>query len=856
MKKRLALVACGWFACSWILANGMLPVMAAETVSPAEQAEQLAFFEKRVRPLLLQRCAECHGAEAQEGKLRLDSPAGIRQGGASGAVVIAGKPEQSLLIAAISHRNEELQMPPETKLPAGEIADLTAWVARGAVLPGERLAAAPARIDLDQARQYWAFQPIVRPPVPTVHQQDWPLSPIDHFILARLEAAGLQPSPPADKRTLLRRATFDLTGLPPTQTELTDFLADDSPDAFAKVVDRLLESPAYGERWGRHWLDVARYADSNGLDENVAHGNAWRYRDYVIDALNDDKPYDQFVREQLAGDLLPTDDRDLRNERLTATGFLTLGPKVLAEVDAQKMEMDIVDEQIDTVGRAFLGLTFGCARCHDHKFDPLLASDYYALAGIFQSTRSMETFKKIARWQENEVPTDAELQARQTHAAQIEKQQQAIDAIVAAARESTAAGVNDESSPGQAEAAQADPESAFPPAVQAALKEQRASLTALRAKAPALSTAMGVIEGPIQDTAVHLRGSHLTLGPIIPRRFPLVLAGEDQPPLPADASGRLQLARWLASPDHPLTARVIVNRVWRWRFGAGLVRSTDNFGQLGERPSHPELLDWLAASLPENGWSLKQLHRQMMLTRVYQMAGPMTAGQGDVQPENVDPENRLLHHFPLRRLEAEELRDALLAVSGRLDRTAGGSLLTVANRKHVFDHTSIDRTRYDSDRRSVYLPVIRNNLYDLFQLFDYTDAGVVSGDRATSTVAPQALFLMNSPWVRELAGALQARLLAETPVENLSPDAVEQARLRQLYLLTLQREPRPAETLRAVRFLDQWEQLATASEATKAEEPTSEETATPEETAASFRDQAWRALCQGVLLSNEFATVR
>ncbi|MEK6233728.1 MAG: DUF1549 domain-containing protein, partial [Planctomycetales bacterium] len=357
------------------------------------------FFETNIRPVLARRCGKCHGAEEQEGGLRLDSLAAIQRGGESGTAIIAGKPEQSLLITAIRRQNQDLLMPPEgKKLSDRQIKDFERWVRIGVPYPGASVASLVAKkTDWDAARRFWAFRSPVVPPLPSVKNTAWVKTPIDRFILAGLEKRDLAPARLADRRTLIRRATFDLLGLPPTPDEIEAFLSDKSPDAFRSVVNRLLDSPQYGVRWGRHWLDVARYADSNGLDENVAHGNAWRYRNYVINAFNDDKPFNQFVVEQLAGDLLATKNAAVRRERLIATGFLSLGPKVLAEVDEAKMEMDIVDEQVDVVGRAFMGLTLGCARCHDHKFDPIPTTDYYALAGVFKSTRSMEHFKKIAR---------------------------------------------------------------------------------------------------------------------------------------------------------------------------------------------------------------------------------------------------------------------------------------------------------------------------------------------------------------------------------------------------------------------------------------------------------------------------
>lgn len=757
-------------------------------------AEQVRFFETRIRPLLAERCFSCHGPDKQRSDLRLDTAEGIRRGGASDTPLIdPGRPEASLLLRAVRHEGDAPKMPPKSKLSDREITDLTIWVKAGTPFP-------PRNTTMEKGRnKQWAFQPPTRPVVPDVRDISWARTPLDRFILAVLEAKGLRPAPSADPRTLIRRVTFDLTGLPPTPEEVNRFLADRSPDAFARVVDRLLASPAYGERWGRHWLDVARYADSNGLDENVAHANAWRYRDYVVAAFNRDQPYDQFLTEQLAGDLMPTSDPATRHRRLIATGFLSLGPKVLAEPDPRKMELDIVDEQVDTVGRAFLGLTLGCARCHDHKFDPLSTEDYYGLAGIFLSTRTMESFRKVARWHENPLPSPENAARQAEHEAKVARVREAIEALN---------GKTD--SP-----------------VVAELKQRKAELAQLEKSGPDLTTALGVTEADVVDTPVMRRGNHLTPGKVVPRRFPVVLAGATQPTLPPKSSGRLELARWLAAKDHPLTARVMVNRIWRWHFGQGLVRSVDNFGRLGEEPSHPELLDWLAHSFVESGWSIKALHRLILRSSTYQMSSAHDAGSA-----RIDPDNRLLWRMPVRRLEAEAIRDNLLAVSGTLDRTMGGSLLQVANRGYLFDHTSKDATRYDGARRSIYLPVVRNNLYAVYQIFDATDATVSNGDRATTTVATQALFAMNSELVMQAAERLAARLLAPANLDD-------QGRIRQLYEIAYSRPPTSQELARAHAALTGFE----------------EDLRSREPDAAQRRLRAWAMFCQVILAANEFVYV-
>jgi len=795
------------------------PAVAAKP--PTE--EQLRFFENKIRPLFANHCYQCHGPDKQRGNLRLDSLAAIKEGGDLGSALTLDKPEESLLLQAVNYADDALKMPPAGKLTDQQIADLTAWVKAGAPYPPEAATKTPAGTTPQPAAEVklWAFDPLQDPPVPAVKNAAWPANPLDHFILARLEAQGLQPAPPADKRTWLRRVTYDLTGLPPTAAELRAFLADDSADAYATVVDRLLASPHYGERWARHWLDIVRYADSNGLDENVAFGNAWRYRDYVVAAFNRDKPYDQFLREQLAGDLLPVDANDphaeaIRHERLIATGLLALGAKVLAEVDPVKMEMDIIDEQVDTLGRALLGLTFGCARCHDHKFDPVSTEDYYAVAGIFKSTRTMEHFKKVARWYENDLSTAADRALKAAHNERVAAQNTALEAFIKQANDALLA-----TKPG-AELPK-NPEAEYPEETKAELKKLRDELAALKKAAPVAPSAMGASEGTVADLAVHIRGNHLTLGKVVPRGLPRVLAASMSvpPALETAGSGRLEFADWLVSPQHPLTARVFVNRVWRWHFGEGLVKSTDNFGKLGDAPSHPELLDWLARRFMQQGWSIKDLHRLMVLSSTYRMSN-----RHDPQAFAADPENRLLWRMETRRLEAEEIRDALLAVSGALDRTMGGSLLHVDNRAYLFDHTSKDNTKYDSPRRSLYLPLIRNNVYDVFQLFDAPDATVLNGDRAATTIAPQALFMLNSDLVADSSERLAKHLLAAEPDDT--------HRLQALYEQAYSRAPTPAELERDRALLARFEQAL-------ADKP-------PE----SRPQQAWSWLCHIVLAANEF----
>jgi cytochrome c553/mono/diheme cytochrome c family protein len=807
--RPLSVIMASWLAA---LNFGLACVATGEDFSP----EAVQFFEKHVRPVLAEHCIKCHGAEKQWSNFRLDSRAAAVQGGDFGVAIVPGKPEESLLIHAVRQsEGADVLMPPKDKLSDKQIADLEQWIRDGAAWPAEVSKTAKYRDP-----KHWAFQPIVDPPVPSVIDGAAAESALDRFILAKLESQGLALAPPTDKRRLIRRATFDLTGLPPTPDEVAAFITDERPDAFAHVVERLLDSPAYGERWGRHWLDVARYADSNGLDENIAHGNAWRYRDYVVSSFNEDKPFKQFIREQLAGDLLPAASDAQRAEQLIATGILAIGPKVLAEPDEMKMEMDIVDEQIDTVGKAFLGLTLGCARCHDHKFDPIATADYYSLAGIFKSTRTMESFKKIAKWHENPLP-DAEATVRLAmHQQDVAAKKAAVQALIDQANAALQA-----AKPG--EVLPANPETLYPAEKQAELKRLREQLAVLEQAAPELPSAMGVTEQKVVEVPIHIRGSHLKLGELAPRQVPVVFTSVDAPSFSTSQSGRLELADWITADKHPLTYRVLVNRVWRWHFGKGLVRTPDNFGMLGEAPTHPELLDWLTCRFVEKGSSIKQLHRLIMLSSTYQQSS-----QPAVKTVERDPENRLWGRMEVRRLEAEAVRDSLLAVGGKLDRTMGGSLLQVKNRAFFFDHTSKDLTDYKSDGRSLYLPVVRNNIYDVFQLLDYPDAAVTTGDRATTTVAPQALLMLNSDLVARASIALAERVVMQ--------HSDDRHRVEHLYDLTYGRPPTADELATAKQFLFDADQALQ-----------------PAETDVAKRaDLAWAAYCQTILAANEFIYTR
>ncbi len=836
-----------WASAICRLAVVLSVVAAADQVSAAEQPEQAAatpaFFADSVAPLLARHCQGCHGPEKQEGGLRLDALAGLSRGGDSGEVIVPGSAAESLLVEAIGYGDEALAMPPDGKLSDGEIALVKAWIEGGALHPEGRIVVVPPAPPFDpvQARSFWSLTPPVRPPLPEVAHPEHAANPIDRLLVASLEEKGIEPVAVADKETLIRRAAFDLTGLPPTPDEIDAFLADQSPDAFEKVVEALLASPRYGEHWARHWLDVVRYADSNGLDENIAHGNAWRYRDYCIASFNADKPFDAFLREHLAGDLLVAEGMTAaqKGELLTATGFLAMGPKVLAEGDQQKLLADIIDEQIDTTGKAFLGLSLGCARCHDHKFDPVSQADYYALSGIFKSTQTMESLLRIAKWHENDVASPEEQAALAVSQARVAEQKQRIDDLVAGTRAvlaqaSAAAAAGPAAETGSAPAAPAEiPEERFPDEVKSQLAALRDEQKQLEGALPVLPTAMGVKEGTPEEARIAVRGSHLTLGRRVNRGVPVVLE-IDQPLVPPPAgSGRRELAAWITDRRHPLTSRVLANRLWRWHFGRGIVATTDNFGLQGEKPSNQALLDWLAVELVESGWSIKHMHRLMLGSRTWRLSSDPAGSATRTRAEEIDPTNLLHWRGDVRRLSAESIRDASLAVSGMLDTAMGGSMLHVANRAFLFDHTSIDGTKYDSPRRSIYLPVIRNHIYDAFWLFDCTDGAVPNGNRGTSTVASQALYLLNSDFEIGCAEALAKGILVAAPADSHLRPAI-------LFRRVLGRMPTESETLLvtdAVRGI----------ESTLAADGVAEQD-------RSLR--AWTAVSQALLAGNEFLFVR
>jgi len=726
-------------------------------------AAQVEFFERKIRPVLVNECYQCHSAKSDKvkGGLLLDSKAATRKGGDTGPAVVPRNLKESLLIEAVRWHNDDLQMPPKKKLSAQIVADLERWVMMGAPDPrsAQGAAAIKREIDIEAGKEFWAFQP-VKDTAPAIKDKAWPRTNIDRYLLAGLEAKGLKPVADADRRTLIRRAYYDLIGLPPAPEVVEDFLADKSPKAFEKVVDKLLASSHFGERWGRHWLDVARYAESNGMERNAAFPHAWRYRDYVIDAFNADKPFNEFIKEQVAGDLLPGQTTDARR---IATGFLAMGPKSLNNRNAQEFKMDLVDEQLDVTTRAFMAITVACARCHDHKFDPIPTADYYSMAGIFTSTQTLfggatgggiRHQTKLIELQEGRATKKPEAQPKAENPAAkiaaLQKRQRAL----AAERKKLQQQLK-----GKAKANPRFKE------IQKETRELAKQLQALRRKAgnnrnaggkQSGPLAMGAIEGRPADIKVHIRGNVATQGKLTQRGFPQVFdfAGAKINPT---QSGRLQLADWIAHRDNPLTARVFANRAWHHLFGRGIVRTVDNFGSTGERPSNPALLDHLAARFIAHNWSVKKLVREIVLSRAYQ-----TASSHSTANAKLDPDNTLFWKMNQRRLDAESMRDGMLATAGQLNPSPyRGSVLTQVGAVNLGRSLQNLQRLQDTEfaYRSVYLPVARQAVPEVLKTFDFAEPSIIVGRREITTVPTQALFLLNSKFVTSQAAAMAARVL-------------------------------------------------------------------------------------------------
>jgi Protein of unknown function (DUF1553)/Protein of unknown function (DUF1549)/Planctomycete cytochrome C len=808
-------------------------VMAAATRSPVTAIseaqtparEGIEFFEKKIRPVLIENCYQCHSTQSRkpQGGLLLDSRAAILKGGMSGQpAVVPGDPDKSLLIRAIRYTDLKLQMPPGGKLPDHVIRDFEEWVKMGA--PDPRAGEVAPNVawqpyDFDEAKKFWSLQPVKAHKPPQVKNEAWVRTPIDRFIIARLEEKGLKPAADADRRTLIRRASFDLTGLPPAPREVDDFLNDSSPSAFEKVVDRLLASTAYGERWGRHWLDLVRYADTAGCNSDFPVPQAYKYRNYVIRAFNEDKPYDQFIREQIAGDLLAHKDEADRFEKIIGTGYIAISRRFGSRDTDHNLA---IDDTIDNVGKAFLGLTTSCARCHDHKFDPIPTRDYYALYGIFASTRYPFPGTEIYPHPHSLVPLTSGLNAAreaerlekyQKEVGELELKKEALQVERGFARgrqrqKETAPEVlakavgntvktdqigrivaidklieedHDDRNLKIAETSMRSPEQ-----IEEELNKVKLRLAELR-DGPKVERAYAVAEGISADARIHRKGDNKNLGEVVPRGFLTILGGQRLPD-GYKGSGRLELAKWLSSAENPLTARVIVNRIWLHHFGKGLVQTPNDFGKRGSAPTHPELLDYLAARFVADGWSIKKMHRELMLSHVYQMSSTDNAANAAI-----DAANNYLWRFNRRRIDAEEIRDAMLAVSGTLERNVDGP--------HPFPPESLWRysqhnplvAAYEHNGRGVYLMQQRIRAHPQLSIFDGADTNTATGERVLSTTPLQALFMLNNPFVHKQADNFAVRVgLAFT--DNAR-------RIDYAYRLAFGRPPTPVEVKKGLGYL-------------------------------------------------------
>ncbi|MBX7104138.1 MAG: PSD1 and planctomycete cytochrome C domain-containing protein [Gemmataceae bacterium] len=772
------------------------------------RAEDFAVYEKDVLPLLKQHCYKCHGDGKIKAGLRLTGRDALRKGGDSGPAIDEKNPAKSLLLKAINYK-DGLEMPPTGKLPAKDIETITKWVQAGAAMPAAAAAAAdPHAAPKSDGKDYWAYQPVRPVAPPKVAKADWVRNPIDAFILAKLEGKGLAPNPPADPAALVRRLSYDLTGLPPTPAEVDAFVAAHKADAraaTAALVDRLLASPHYGEKWGRHWLDVVRFAETNGYERDGEKPNAWRYRDYVIRSFNADKPYDQFVREQLAGDEMPGSDPD----PIIATGFYRLGLWDDEPADPLQALFDGYDDYVTTTGQAFLGMTVNCCRCHDHKIDPLPQADYYRLAAFFRDIRPFSDSRDVrSKFNLTDISPpeqkrvyEAELTERQRRKEALKAEMKPIeDAAIAQMPPEDQLKVQD----GKRDEVVRKIGKFLPEVEKPRYTKLKAEFDALAKKPmPAREMALSVNNCDARPKPMHvmIRGNPHARGAEVVPGFPKVFSTPD-PVIPtpgpdAKTSGRRTvLARWITEPTNPMTARVMVNRVWGWHFGRGIVGTPSDFGKFGEAPTHPELLDWLAGEFVRNGWSVKQLHRTILLSNTY-----LQSARANPAAAKVDPANHLLARFPMRRLLAEEVRDSILEVGGKLNRATYGKSIYPPIPKEVLAGQSVPGEGWhtsppeQANRRSVYVFVKRSLQLPILATHDQADTDGSCPVRYTTTVPTQALGMLNGAFLQESAAALMARLEKEHAGDRA-------AQVRAAIRLTTGRAPANEEVAADLKFID------------------------------------------------------
>ena len=812
---------------------------------PKKHQADVEYFETHIRPLLAKRCYSCHSSKSgnSEGGLQLDSREGWLEGGDNGTAIVAGDADASLLVQAIRYDDPNLEMPPDRKLSDEEIQHLEKWVRRGAFDPrnGEETIETPKPSDPVAGRSHWAFQPLRESSSTNPSTNHLANSEIDRFVLNKLDSAGLKPNEIAGRRTLIRRVSFALTGLPPEPSRVAEFVNDSSPAAYQKLVDEVIESPQFGERWGRHWLDLARYADSNGLDENFLFREAWRYRNWVIGAINDDLPYDEFLTQQIAGDLLPYDSTEQRDTQRIAAGYLVLGPKVLLGNPPDRQRMEIADEQLDTIGKSVLGLTMGCARCHDHKFDPIPTANYYAMAGILTSTQVMErrymlgqqrVMEQLIGLGDDGDALDTAYEAYWRNQPALKKRLQEAKRALELLVQKNGDGVEEFAKGNKQAVTEVAADSSYQ--IEQRIESQK-SLVAeisgeLKAAPPIPPRAMTPTEREEpHDEQIRLAGEFDQLGKVVPRGFLEVLTDEEVE-IPEDQSGRLELAEWLTDVEHGagrLAARVLANRVWQHLIGVGIVRTVDNFGRTGEAPSHPELLDFLAQELTDSDWSLKHLVRTIVMSQTFRMSS-------DHQDEAhaIDPGNRLLWRAHRRRLDPESMRDAVRMAAGTLSLTPMDSTVDYLGDQATAVGANKNRRRTDFPCRSVYLPVIRNDLPELFDVFDFADPHATTGMRPQTMVPTQSLYMLNSNEMMAAADAIASQLIEQIPPESAA------SRVDRLYELLLNDVPDEDERIEMLNFIESLFQKLKKRHEEDAEL------------------RAWSLACQALIASSRFQFLR